>query len=133
MERLAAWFLIVTGSSVILLAGLVVVPFRLLYRFRWDRTGRKLSRGIKHGGRPFNSSAFQESDIRELRRLDPSAAETMRDYVQRFREMESTGRDPFIDTRRFLRFLDMATYVTAGLVLLGAAAVVVGTVWLRAS
>ena len=133
MERLAAWFLIVTGSSVIFLAGLVVVPFRFLHRFRWDRTGRKLSRGIKPGGRPFNSSVFQESDIRELRRLDPSAAETMRDYVQRFREMESTGRDPFIDTRRFLRFLDMATYVTAGLVLLGAAAVVVGTVWLRAS
>ncbi len=92
---------------------------------------------MRRGDRPFDSSVFRRTDIREgvddLGELDPAAGAALRDYMKRFQELESSGDDPFADTRKFLRFLNVAMYASAGLLLVGALVVVLGVVLLRSS
>lgn len=135
MRQVAGWLLIVTGSVAAILS--IALAAAIPFRFRWDRHGRQLSRGMRRGDRPFDSSVFRRTDIREgvddLGELDPAAGAALRDYMKRFQELESSGDDPFADTRKFLRFLNVAMYASAGLLLVGALVVVLGVVLLRSS
>jgi len=135
VRQVAAWFLIVGGSVAALLG---VVAFRFIpYRFRWDRTGRQLARMLRHGGLPFDSSTFQWAETRgllqDLAESDPSVAAVLRDQEQRFKELEQQGADPLTDARKFFRFLNVAMYTMAGLLLLGVLSVVLGVALLRSA
>jgi len=76
MRLVAGWFLIVTGSVAAILS--IALAAAIPFRFKWDRHGRQLSRWMRRGDRPFDSSVFRRTDIREgvddLGELDPAAA-----------------------------------------------------------